>query len=54
VFAFAVPLSMAGTVVGGRILERMDDVNFKRVSRLIVTATGLVYLAWAARLYLTA
>jgi uncharacterized membrane protein YfcA len=54
VFVFAVPLSMAGTVVGGRILERMDDVNFKRASRLIVTATGLVYLAWAARLYLTA
>jgi len=52
-FVLAVPLSMAGTVVGGRILERMDDINFKRVSRLIVTATGLLYLAFAVRLYLT-
>lgn len=52
VFALAVLLSMGGTVVGGRILERMDDVNFKRISRLIVTATGILYLAWAARLYL--
>lgn len=54
VFVAAVPLSMVGTVVGGRILERMDDVNFKRLSRLIVTATGLVYLAWSAQLYLRA
>jgi uncharacterized membrane protein YfcA len=52
VFALAVPLSMAGTVVGGRVLERMDDVNFKRLSRLIVTVTGVVYLAGAAQLYL--
>ncbi|HEV2532215.1 sulfite exporter TauE/SafE family protein [Phenylobacterium sp.] len=51
-FAFAVPLSMAGTVVGGMVLERMSDVHFKRLSRLIVTATGLVYLAGAAQLYL--
>ncbi|HEX3700615.1 MAG TPA: sulfite exporter TauE/SafE family protein [Phenylobacterium sp.] len=54
VFGLAIPLSMAGTAVGGLILERMDDVNFKRLSRLIVTATGLLYLAWAARLYLSA
>jgi uncharacterized membrane protein YfcA len=52
VFAFAVPLSMAGTVVGGMVLERMSDVHFKRLSRLIVTATGLVYLVGAAQLYL--
>ena len=51
VFALAIPLSMAGTAVGGLILERMDDVNFKRLSRLIVTATGLLYLFWAAQLY---
>jgi uncharacterized protein len=52
VFAFAVPLSMAGTVVGGWVLERLSDVHFKRLSRLIVTATGLVYLVGAAQLYL--
>jgi uncharacterized membrane protein YfcA len=54
VFALAIPLSMAGTAVGGQVLERMDDVNFKRLSRLIVTVTGLVYLVGAAQLYLRA
>jgi uncharacterized protein len=54
VFALAVPLSIAGTIVGGRVLERMDDVNFKRLSRLIVTVTGVVYLVGAAQLYLRA
>lgn len=52
VFALAIPLSMLGTVAGGFVLERMDDRNFKRMSRWIVTATGLVYLAGAAQLYL--
>jgi len=52
VFALAIPLSMTGTVVGGLVLARLDDTNFKRLSRLIVTATGLVYLYWAAQLYL--
>lgn len=54
VFGLAVPLSLAGTAVGGRVLEWMDDANFKRLSRLIVTATGVLYLLWAARLYLAA
>jgi uncharacterized protein len=54
VFALAVPLSIAGTIVGGRVLERMDDVNFKRLSRLIVAVTGVVYLVGAAQLYLRA
>lgn len=49
-FAVAVPLSMAGTFVGGRILDRMSDVNFKRWTRLIVTAVGVVYLVQAAQL----
>jgi uncharacterized protein len=52
VFAFAVPLSMAGTAVGAMVLERLSDVHFKAMSRLIVTATGLVYLVGAAQLYL--
>ena len=54
VFALAIPLSLAGTAAGGKLLERMDDANFKRLSRLIVTVTGLVYLVWAARLYVQA
>lgn len=52
VFALAIPLSFAGTAAGGFILERMDDARFKRLSRLIVTATGLVYLGGAAQLYI--
>lgn len=52
VFVLAVPLSMAGAVVGGRILERMTDVNFKRWTRWLVTAVGAVYLAQAAQLWL--
>lgn len=50
VFVVAVPLSMVGTVVGGRILDRMSDVNFKRWTRLIVTAIGVLYLVQAAQL----
>jgi uncharacterized membrane protein YfcA len=52
VFALAIPLSMLGTVVGGRILDRMSDVNFKSWTRWIVTAVGVTYLFQAAQLYL--
>jgi uncharacterized membrane protein YfcA len=52
VFALAVPLSMAGTVAGGWILDRLDDVNFKRWTRLIVTGIGVTYLVQAAQLFL--
>lgn len=51
VFAAAIPLSMAGTAVGGLILNRMSDVNFKRWTRLIVTAVGFSYLVRAAQLF---
>lgn len=52
VFAIAVPLSMAGTVVGGRILDRITDVDFKRWTKWIVTGIGVVYLIQAAQLFL--
>ncbi|HPA39025.1 MAG TPA: sulfite exporter TauE/SafE family protein, partial [Phenylobacterium sp.] len=52
VFALAIPLSMLGTVAGGRILDRMSDVNFKRWTRWIVTAVGISYLVQAAQLML--
>jgi uncharacterized membrane protein YfcA len=52
VFVLAVPLSMAGTVAGGRILNRMTDVNFKRWTRWIVTGVGAGYLVQAAQLFL--
>ncbi len=50
VFALAVPLSMAGTAVGGVILDRLSDVNFKRWTRWIITGIGLTYLVQAAQL----
>ena len=52
VFVLALPLSVAGAVVGGEILERMTDVDFKRWTRWLVTAVGLVYLVQAAQLWL--
>ncbi|MDP2011738.1 MAG: sulfite exporter TauE/SafE family protein [Phenylobacterium sp.] len=52
-FAAAIPLSMLGTVVGGRILDRMTDINFKRYTRLIVTAVGVLYLVQAGQLFLS-
>ncbi|WP_084422074.1 TSUP family transporter [Henriciella litoralis] len=47
---FAIPLSMTGTWLGGLVLDRMDDVNFKRWMRWLVTVIGAVYLARAAGL----
>ncbi len=52
VFALAIPLSMAGTAVGGAILNRVTDVNFKRWTRWIITAVGVSYLIQAAQLLL--
>jgi uncharacterized membrane protein YfcA len=51
-FPLAVPLSILGTVLGGRILERMTDVDFKRWTRWIVTGVGATYLAQAAKLWI--
>ncbi|RIJ23614.1 sulfite exporter TauE/SafE family protein [Henriciella barbarensis] len=47
-FAFAIPLSMTGTWLGGLVLARMSDVDFKRWMRWLVTVIGVVYLARAA------
>ena len=52
-FAVAVPMSMLGTALGGRILARMSDVNFKRWTRWIVTGIGGLYLAQAVQLFAT-
>jgi uncharacterized membrane protein YfcA len=51
-FAVAAGLSMVGTVVGGRILDRLSDRHFLSWTRYIVTAVGLVYLVQAAQLWL--
>jgi len=50
VLLLAVPLSMLGTVVGGRLLDRMTDASFTSVTRWVVTGIGAVYLAQAAAL----
>lgn len=50
VVALAVPLSMLGTALGGRLLERMTDASFAVVTRWTVTTIGGVYLVQAARL----
>ena len=50
-FALAIPLSAAGTMVGGKILNRMNDVDFKRYTAWIVTAIGVLYLYRAAVLF---
>ena len=44
----AVPLSMLGTTLGGKVLDRMSDVNFKRGMKYLVTAVGVVLLMRAA------
>ncbi len=50
VLALAVPLSMLGTVVGGRLLDRMSDAGFASATRWVVSAVGVAYLVQAARL----
>ncbi|MGB3625265.1 MAG: sulfite exporter TauE/SafE family protein [Henriciella sp.] len=49
--ALAIPLSMTGTWLGGLVLARMNDVDFKRWMRWLVTVIGVVYLARAAGLF---
>ncbi len=49
-FALAIPASMLGTVLGGRVLDVMSDTNFKRWTAWIVTGVGVVYLYKAATL----
>ncbi len=44
----AIPLAMTGTWLGGRVLARMSDVNFRNWLKWLVTAIGLVMLARAA------
>lgn len=50
-FALAAPLAMIGAWLGGKVLDRMSDVNFLKWTKWLVTAIGLVYLAQAAALF---
>lgn len=44
---------MLGAWLGGKVLDRMSDVNFLKYTRWIVTALGVVYLIQAAVLFAT-
>jgi uncharacterized membrane protein YfcA len=48
--ALSIPLSMLGTVVGGRVLERLTDRSFIRWTRYIITAVGAAFLVEFAML----
>lgn len=50
-FAAAIPLSMLGTTLGKRVLERMNDIDFRKWMKGLVTAIGLALLMRAAGLY---
>lgn len=52
-FALAAPLAMIGAWLGGRVLDRMSDVNFLKYTRWIVTGLGAIYLMQAAYLFAT-
>ncbi len=49
--AAAIPLSMLGTTLGKRVLERMNDHGFRKWIKGLVTAIGVVLLMRAAGLY---
>jgi uncharacterized protein len=48
--AVAVPLSVLGTAVGSRLLERLTDASFASITRWVVTAIGAGYLVQGLRL----
>jgi len=50
-FIAAAPLAMIGAWLGGKVLDRMSDVNFLRWTKWIVTGLGVIYLAQAAALF---
>lgn len=46
--AAAIPLAMSGTWLGKQVLIRMQDANFKRIVKYLVTIIGAYYIArWA-------
>jgi uncharacterized membrane protein YfcA len=47
-FAAVIPLSLLGTSLGGKALDRMTDGSFRSWTKWIVTATGAVYLVQGA------
>jgi len=52
-FLVAAPLAMIGAWLGGKVLDRMSDLNFLNYTRWIVTALGVIYLIQAFVLFAT-
>lgn len=50
-FLVAAPLAMIGAWLGGKVLDRMSDVNFLKWTKWLVSAIGVIYLAQAAVLF---
>ncbi len=50
-FAIAIPLTLLGTYLGTRVLQRLSDVGFRSSTKYLVTGIGIVYLLRAASLY---
>jgi len=40
----ALPLSILGTTLGAKLLERMSDIQFRQWTKWIVSALGLIYV----------
>jgi uncharacterized membrane protein YfcA len=47
VFAAVIPLSLAGTWAGGRVLDRMTDASFREWTKWLITFVAIIYLARA-------
>ena len=43
-FAIAIPVSMLGTTLGSKVLDRMSDAMFRKATKYIVTGIGLIYV----------
>jgi len=50
-FALAIPASMAGTALGGLVLDRMSDANFKRWTAWIISVIAVAYIVRAGMLW---
>ena len=48
----AILASMAGTLAGGRLLNRLTDTGFRNMRRWLLTAIGLTFLVQAAMLWM--
>ena len=50
-FIAAIPVSMTATWMGGLVLHRMTDIDFKRYMKWLITLVGIAFLARAAGLW---